>query len=594
VREEIRTVPQVLEEAARRWGGEAAMRVKRDGVWHTTTWSDYRQQVRQVARALLSLGVEPRDGVAILGANRPEWFLSNLGAIAASALPAGIYTTSTAEQCRYIAHHAEAAVAVVENPVHLATFLEIRGQLPHLEAVVVMEDDGTSTGEDGVWSWPRFLELGDRVPEADLDRRLAEQSPDDPCTLIYTSGTTGPPKAVMLCHRNLVWVTARVVGAFDVVPSDAILSYLPLSHVAEQVVSLHAPLHTGACSWFAESLEKLGENLREVRPHFFFGVPRVWEKMQAAMQAAGAQSSPLRRRLVAWARGIGLAAGYADQRGEPRPRLYGLAHRLVFSKVRQRLGFDRARVLATSAAPITRDTLEFFLSLGMPILEVYGMSECCGPTTLSTLRSYRTGAVGRPIEGTGLELAEDGEILMRGPHVFLGYYKNEEATREAVDEDGWLHSGDIGVLDEDGFLRVTDRKKDLLITSGGKNVAPQVLEAKLKQIPVVSQAVVVGDRRHYVAALVTLDPDRVAGEAEACGSPARDAAAAAGCPTFRKYLEKKIEEINAGLARYESIRRFAVLPRELSIEGGELTPTLKIKRKAVYEHFAAEIAGLYA
>ena len=276
----------------------------------------------------------------------------------------------------------------------------------------------------------------------------------------------------MLSHDNLVWTARAVVDTVQVRAGDVILSYLPLSHVAEQVLSLHTPMAAGAETAFAESLDALPQNLREVRPAFFFGVPRVWEKMQAAMQAAGAQSSPLRRRLVAWARRQGLAGGYAEQRGTRPPLLHGLARHLVFDKVRARLGLDRARLCAVSAAPIGVPTLEFFLSLGIPVLEVYGMSECTGPTTSSLPGAYRTGSAGRALPGTELKLAADGEILMRGPHVCLGYFKDPEATRETIDAEGWLHSGDVGELDADGYLRVTDRKKELLITSGGKNVAP--------------------------------------------------------------------------------------------------------------------------
>ena len=375
---------------------------------------------------------------------------------------------------------------------------------------------------------------------------------------------------------------------------DRLISYLPLSHIAEQVVSHLLSLASGACVHFAESLEKLPENLREVRPHLFLGVPRVWEKIQAGMQAAGAQASPLRRRIAAWAKGVGLAGGYADQEGRPRPWNYGLADHLVFSKVRQRLGFDEIRMLVVSAAPIAKETLDYFQSLGLPIMEVYGMSECTGPTTMSLPKRYRLGRAGYALPGTELEVAEDGEILIRGPHVFKGYYKNEDATRESLDAEGWIHSGDVGEIDADGFLRVTDRKKELLITSGGKNIAPQHLEGKLKQIAAVSQAVAIGDRRPYVVALLTLDPLRVAAEAEKAGSPARTPEDAARCPVFKAYVEKQVEEINKGLARYESIKKMALLPKELSVETGELTPTLKLKRRVILERHKDAIDALYA
>ena len=593
------TVSEVLERTARTHAGRPALKAKRDGRWEAASWKEYRDQARLVARGFLRLGLRPRDGVVIMGYNRPEWFLADVGAILAGGLPAGIYITNTPEQCQYIAEHAEASVAVVENEQYLQVFLSIRDRLPKLEAIVLMTGEAGGNSGDRVLSWDRLLALGAEVPEADLQARIDAQKPEDLCTLIYTSGTTGPPKAVMLTHHNVTWTARRVVEAYDVNQHDDMLSYLPLSHIAEQVVSLHCPMATGACAWFAEGMEKLADNLREVRPQFFFGVPRVWEKiqakMQAGIQAAGAKNPPLKKKIAAWARGLGLQAGEALEAGrKDRPLLYGLAHKLVFSKVRERLGLDRARICATSTAPISVETLRFFLSLGIPIMEVYGMSECTGPATFSTPDRFRLGKVGYAISGTEIRIAEDGEVLMRGPHVFPGYFKNEESTRETLDAEGWLHSGDIGELDSQGFLRITDRKKELIITSGGKNVGPQILENKLKQIPVVSQAVVVGDRRNYLAALLTLDPLRAPIEAEAAGSPHRDPTDLAGCEVFRAHLEKQVEEVNRTLARYETIKRFAVLPRELSIDAGELTPTLKLKRRVIYQNHAEEIERLYS
>jgi long-subunit acyl-CoA synthetase (AMP-forming) len=413
-------------------------------------------------------------------------------------------------------------------------------------------------------------------------------------TLIYTSGTTGPPKAVMLTQRNLAFVAEKIQELVPIRAEDRLISYLPLSHIAEQVVSHLLSIATGAAVYFVESLEKMPETLREVRPHFFLGVPRVWEKIQAGIQARAAQASLPRRRIASWAMGVGRAAGEADQTGRPRPWSYALADRLVFQKVRAALGFDAARMLTVSSAPIAKETLEFFQSLGMPILEAYGMSECTGPTTMSLPGRYRLGLAGYAIPGTELRVAEDGEVLMRGPHVFEGYYKDEAATRETVDGLGWLHSGDVGEIDASGFLRITDRKKELIITSGGKNIAPQYLEGKLKQIAGVSQAVAVGDRRPYVVALVTLDPARVAAVAAAAGSRARTPEEAARCPAFQAHLDAQLENVNRGLARFETVKKVAILPRELAVETGELTPTLKLRRRAIHERYRETIEALYA
>ncbi len=585
------TLPQALDATANASRDFPAVRWKEDGAWQSLSWSAYRQQIHLAARGLMALGLEPGKGVAIIGYNCPEWLVADLAAIHAGGLPSGIYSTCTAEQCQYVTHHCEAQVAVVENEEQVAKYLAVRDELPHLKAIVQMHGEPAAPG---VLSWEQLLRRGHDVPEADLAARLAAQAPHDVATLIYTSGTTGVPKAVMLTHDNLVWTASTGIAALGLRPGDNILSYLPLSHIAEQIVSVFGPVAFGGCTWFAESMAKLGDDLQEIRPDFFLGVPRVWEKIQERMQAAGGQSSWLRKRLIAWARRVGLAAGYADQQGRRRPLSYGLANALVFRAVRRRLGLDRARVLVTSAAPIARSTLEFFLSLGLPICEVYGMSECTGPGTISTPDRYRTGKAGFIFPGAELKIAADGEICMRGRHVFSGYYKDPDGTAEALDADGWLHSGDIGELDADGFLQITDRKKDLIITAGGENVAPQLVEGYLKAIPVVSQAVVVGDRQRYLGVLITLDPVQLIEEARAANSPARDPAAAAACEKFRAHLQRHIDAVNARLARVQAVKRFEIVPQEFTVEGGELTPSLKVRRRIVVEKYAEHIGRLFS
>jgi long-subunit acyl-CoA synthetase (AMP-forming) len=567
-----------------------ALRRKRDGQWDTTTWREYREQVRLAGRALIALGVEPGEHVVILGYNCPEWFVADIGAIAAGAIPAGIYTTNTPEQCRYIAAHCDARVAFVENDAQLAKFRAVRDQLPALQALVMMHGQ---PDDDDVMSWAQFLELAASIPDERLDARIAAQQPDDVCTLIYTSGTTGIPKAVMLSHTNITWVIEQAGRLVDVRAGEDMISYLPLSHVAEQLFSLHASIVLGTCIWFAESLETLGDTLRDVRPHHFLGVPRVWEKIQGKMETTGARSSAVQRRIVAWARRVGLAGGYADQRGESAPMMYAVADRLVFSKVRRRLGLDRARTLITGAAPISTRTLEFFLSLGLPICEVYGMSECTAVTTFASPTHYRTGKAGSVIGGTEVRIAADGEICMRGPHIFKGYHNDPVATAEAIDADGWLHSGDIGTLDAEEFIQVTDRKKELIITAGGENIAPQLVESQIKSIAVISQVVVIGDRRRYLSALLTLDVEKIPSAASVAGSLARTPEEAARCERFAAHIQRELDAVNQRLARVQTIKRFAILPAELSIDAGELTPTLKLKRKSIAEKYAHVIEQLY-
>ena len=589
-------VHEVLADTVAKHGGRPALRVKRDGEWKTVTWSTYGRDVRRAARALIELGVQPGQGVSLIGQNNPEWLVADVGAIFAGAMPAGIYTTNSAEQARYITDHCEAKVSFADTPQQVAKFVAEKDRLPRLEAVVQMTGKPAADAGRGklrVLGWAEFLALGDAVPDAALDARLRAQKPDDVCTLIYTSGTTGEPKAVMITHTNIVWTAGSLLPTLKLGPDDVSLSYLPLSHVAEQILTIHGPMAMGSVVYFAESIENLGENLAEVRPTVFMGVPRVWEKIQAKMQAAGQNAPPMRKKLVAWARKTGLAGGFAEQRSAKKPLLFPVAKKIVFDKVRQRLGLDRARICVTSAAPISRDTLEFFLALGIPLLEVYGMSECTGPATYSPPERYRTGKCGVGLPGAELKVAEDGEICMRGKHVFKGYLKDAEATKNALDSEGWLHSGDIGTIDAEGFLQITDRKKDLLITAGGENIAPQVLEGHLKGIPVVAQAVVIGDRRKYLAALVTLDPERLGAEAALAGSPARNVDDAAKCSLFNKHLEKQIDTINEKLARVQTIKRFTIIPQEFTIDGGELTPTMKVKRKVVNEKYKLEIESLY-
>jgi len=531
-----------------------------------------------------------KDGVAIIGENCPQWFICDVAAIYAGGVPAGIYTTNSAEQCLYIAENSDASIAVVENEEQLAKFKEVEKDLPRLKAIVMMTG---SNDADNVYSWEDLPALAEKTSEEDLEERINAQRPDDMCTLIYTSGTTGNPKGVMITHTNITWTaqttTEILIGSTD----DRVISYLPLSHIAEQVISLHAPMQMGASSWFAESLDQLGDNLREVRPTIFLGVPRVWEKIQAKMVVAGSQNPPLRKKIAAWARGKGLEGGYASQENRSLPFLYGLADKLVFSKVREKLGLDQCRLQISSAAPISLDTLEFFLSLGVPICEVYGMSECSGPATIALPDSYKTGKVGRALPGGEIKIAEDGEILMRGPHVFKGYLKNEAATAEALDEAGWLHSGDIGELDSHGYLKITDRKKDIIITAGGENIAPQLLEGKFKAIPIISQAVVIGDKRKYLTALFTLDPEKLETEVSNAGSPAHDSESAATCPQMMNYIQSQVDEINKTLSRVQAIKKFTIIPSDFSIEGGELTPTMKVKRKIVREKYQEQIESMY-
>ncbi len=580
------TIPhRLLRQGAER-PSAIAYQAKVSGRWEPTTWRTFVDQVRTAARALLALGF-PRGGkVAILGFNRPEWVILDHAAMMAGGAAAGIYTTCSAEEVQYIVHHSEAKVVLVENADQLAKVQAKRAGLPLLDAMVMMRG-ASGTGGD-VLSWEDFLSRAEAVPETTLDERIDAIEQADLATLIYTSGTTGPPKGVMLSHRNLAWTARTLIALGGGSENDVSLSYLPLSHIAEQMATIHMPTTAGSTVYFAESLEAIADNLKDCRPTVFFGVPRIWEKFHAALAARMSEVTGVKKRLLDWARTTCTAVHAYRDRGEAVPRMlelqYGLAHRLVIGKLKTALGFDRATNLISGAAPIAPDVLAFFESIDLPIREIYGQSEDTGPTSFNLTGRTKLGSVGPPLPGLECKLGDDGEILVRGPNVFLGYYKDPEATADTL-VDGWLCSGDLGSFDAEGFLTITGRKKEIIITAGGKNVAPKNIEAALKESPLVGEAVVIGDRKKYLTALITLDEDaarKLAGDADPVTSP-----------HVRSAIQERIDAVNQALARVEQVKKFSILPRPFGIETGELTPTLKIKRKVVAQKYAHEIEAMY-
>jgi len=573
------TIPhRVLKQAAEK-PSTIAYQAKVAGRWQPTTWKTYGDQIRTAARAMIALGL-PRSGkVAILGFNRPEWTIFDHAAMMAGGCPAGIYTTCSPDEVAYIIHHSESTLVLVENADQLAKVRAKRAELPLLEWIVVMQGSSFEPADDTL-AWDAFMAKG-TGDDAELDRRLASIQDRDLATLIYTSGTTGPPKGVMLSHRNLVW-TSDLLLDIGGRREEVSLSYLPLSHIAEQMSTVHMPASVGSTVYFAESIDKVPENLKEARPTAFFGVPRIWEKFHAGLAAKLAEATGAKKRLVDWARGVCLRVNEHRDRGEPVPRMldvqYRLATKLVISKIKAAIGFDRAQKLYSGAAPIAPDVLAFMASIDLPILEIYGQSEDTGPTSCNLVGRTKLGSVGVALPGLEVKIADDGEICVRGPNVFLGYYKEPEATAEAL-VDGWLHSGDLGAFDKDGFLTITGRKKEIIITAGGKNISPKNIEAMIKASPLVGEAVVIGDRRKYLTALITLEPT-------AANQVAPD--------EVRAHVQATIDKANEALARVEQIKKFSILPKPFGVDSGELTPTLKIKRKAVAQLYAREIESMYA
>jgi long-chain acyl-CoA synthetase len=587
----VECTPACLARTAQRLPDHPAYFVRQPQGWQPVSWSGLLAQVQAAAASLLALGVQRGQAVGILGFNRPEWLVMAHAAGLVGARLAGIYWTSSAGEVRYILGHARCVLLLVEDAAQAAKLGGPPGRaaLPALARVVAM--DGPPV--DDTLPWRSFLALGRPQHGLELRQRAAALDPRDIGTLIYTSGTTGPPKAVMLSHANLAWAARALSRATCRSEHERHISYLPMAHVAELVGSIHAPARAGNSIYFARSIESLPEHLKEVRPTVFFGVPRVWEKMHAALSLRLGAATGLKGWLARRAMRVARRWHEADLAGRPPGRLLSLrlalARRLVLGRVKAALGLDQAHLLISGAAPIAPEKLWFFCGLDLVVRELYGQSEVSGPTTWSLAGSTRIGAVGRAVPGLELRIAGDGEVLVRGPSVFQGYAGDAAASAAAL-AGGWLHSGDLGRIDADGYLHITGRKKDLIITSGGKNISPANIEGALMALPLVEHAVVVGDRRHYLGALLTLRADALAAFAAQRGLPA---AGAEQHDAVRAELQRGVDAVNAEQSRVAAVRRFTVLAQPLCIAAGELTPTLKVRRAAVIEAHAAEVEALY-
>ncbi len=585
------TIPARLQGQARTRPDHPAYHVKEGGRWVPTTYGAYHEEVRTAAKAMMALGLQAGQTLSILGFNRPEWTIGDLAAMAAGGVPAGIYTTCSSEEVAYILSHSEAHIAILEDEGQWAKVEAELANLPKLEHVVMMR--GASVDHPKVITWEAFLSKAADVTDEALDARLEAIQPEDLATLIYTSGTTGPPKGVMLSHDNLAWTAQLIRQLMPLTPDDCSLSYLPLCHIAEQMFSLHGPVTHGLSIYFAESIDDVPANLQEVQPTIVFGVPRIWEKFHAGVSAKLGDAPPLKKKLATWAQGVGLRTAQERNGGDMGAGglSYALATKLIYSKLRPKIGMGRAKFCVSGAAPIAKEVLEFMAGLGVTIHEVYGQSEGTGPTSFNRPGATLFGSVGPPLPDVEVKIADDDEILVKGRNVFMGYFKDPKAT-EATLRDGWLHSGDLGKFDERGFLHIIGRKKDIIITAGGKNITPKNIEAALKNSQFVSEAVVIGDRRKFLSALLTIDPEGVATWAS------KNDVALDGPPHENEAVLAKIQAdvdvVNAKFARVEHVRKFTILPRELTIEDGELTPTLKVKRKPVNENWADAIEAMYS
>ncbi|MPZ88764.1 MAG: AMP-binding protein [Nitriliruptorales bacterium] len=594
-----RTLWDELTRNAERHPAAPAMSWKAGDAWKTMTWREYRDQVEEVAVGLAELGVAKGDFVAIMAANRPEHIIADQGALRAGAVPTTFYATLTPDQIRYVAGNCDAKVAVLENRDYMKRWQEIRSGLPNLEFILLLEDAGDFGDLEGVRSWESVVEAGRAKLAADRSAAAAmpQAEPGDPATVVYTSGTTGPPKGVTITHHNVLFQCASLDRLTRLPDGITGVSYLPLAHIAERELSIYLAQRKRKHVYFCPDQRQALEYLLEARPTLFFGVPRVWEKVRTAITAKiDAEPNERKRKLAHAAIETGRQM-VALQGRSPSVLLkakHALLDRLVLSKIRKGIGLDQCVFQSSAAAPLSVDVAEFFAGIGLPLYEVYGMTENTGAATGNPPDKLKIGTVGPGIPGVEVKLAEDGEVLIRGPINTPGYHKQPEATAELIDEEGWLHTGDIGQIDADGYLKILDRKKELIITSGGKNLSPANIEALLKQHPLIGQALAFGNDRPFVVALIVLDGEVAPGWAAQRSIGGSDVEALSQHPKVLAEVELAVARTNEGLARVEQVKKFAVLPTEWTAESEELTPTLKLKRRVIHDKYGAKIEELYA
>jgi long-chain acyl-CoA synthetase len=585
-----------------------AMREKLFGVWQEVTWAQYWRNVLDAAHGLLALGIEPGDHVAIQSENRQEWLYADLATVAVRAATTGLYPTNPTAEVAYLLSDSQAKVIVSEDQEQVDKVLAVIDDLPHLQRIIYIEPRGIRNRYDhpALMSWDELIDQGREHaaahPHAVADR-MAAARPDDVATLIYTSGTTGPPKGAMLTVANVEFAIHSLVeeGGFTSpppTPSDLTLSYLPLCHVAERIFTTWFNAAGGVQVHFAESIETVQANLREVQPTILFGVPRIWEKILAGVEIRMASASPVKR--LTGRAGLALASriGATLVRNGGKPtmgtRLLGaLGYVLLFRSLRDRIGMRKVRYAASGAAPIAPEVLEFFMGIGVPMHEVYGMTENTAVATANRPRRIVLGTVGEPHRGVEIRIDETGEILTRHPGTFAGYWGRPEATAKAIDADGWLHTGDVGELVNGTHLRITDRMKDIIITSGGKNIAPSEIENALKTSPYIKEAIVVGDRRSYVTALIGIELDTVGEWAQRRRIPYTTYRDLSEKPEVKALVQQIVDDVNSRRASVEQVKSFRMLPKELDHEDGELTATQKVKRSAIADLFGDLVEDMY-
>lgn len=596
------SLPHALLHRAHSTPDHVALRKKDLGRWRSYTWREYAERASAVAAGLRELGIGPGDRVAVHAQNRPAWVIADLGIQALGAITVGIYPTAPTAEVTYLLSHSGTVAVIAEDEEQSDKALEARASLPDLRHVIVVDPRGVDLDDDLVMTFADLETLGRRASNdlmTDLAHRVEALDPASVATLVYTSGTTGPPKGAMLSHANLTAAGRNGERGFNLRPGDEVLSYLPLCHVAERLISEVAALASGYVVNFGEDSDTFAQDLREVQPTFFLGVPRVWEKMMATVTIKMSDADWFKRLLYRMC----MRAGSSVARRRWRPDRFrpfdaivrGVTWLLVFRALRRQLGLARCERALSGAAPIAPEVLEFFWTIGVPVVEGYGQTENTAQATVVPVRDVRIGTVGRAVPECELRIDEGtGEILTRGPATFVGYFRDEEATAKTIDPDGWLHTGDVGELSDDGMLRIVDRMKDIIITAGGKNISPSEIENQLKVSPYVREAVVIGDRRKYLTALIGIELDTVGDWAQKNRIPFTTYADLSAKQAVVDLVGEWVASVNEQFAQVETIKRFVLLPKELDTDSGEVTATQKVKRRALEEQFADLIEGMYS
>ena len=596
-----KTICTVFADAVAKWGDRPALRWKEDGEWKSLTWKGYRDEVAAVTLALRSMGFGPGQFGLIMARNVPEHLIADLGIVHAGGAAISVYNSLAPEQIEYLANHAEASVAFVEDEGFLAKFLAIRASTPKLKHLVLIR----GTAPTDVLSWDSLLTKGRELyakSPADFQSTSKAVGPEDPVSLIYTSGTTGPPKGVMYSHNNVTWTLESQTRSYrqtgrPLFGNETLVSYLPLAHISERFTSLWHGIYNGQEVWLCPDINLLLPCLLAARPTVFVGVPRVWEKLMAGLQA-GVASEPdeTKRQMAQGALAAAMQAYRLKRDGQEVPAELGAVvdrAQPLFMLLRSKIGLDKCTYAITTSAPCRPEVHEFWAAIGMPLFEVWGMSELTGPATQVAPNDYKAPSIGRAIAGVEVRLGEDGELLVRGGNVMVGYYRDPVKTAEIIDTDGWLHSGDIAVQGADGDFRIVDRKKELIITSAGKNISPSNLESLAKSSPIIGQAVAIGDGRKFISVLVVLDPQVAPLWAKAQGIEASSMAKLSDHPATVAEVRRALTIANTHLSRVEQFKRFTILPAEWSLESEELTPTMKLRRRLIESKYRAQIEAMY-